>query len=210
KAELPQLKKLADLVADFEPYGVQTPRKINVDADSDADLQPYFNMMGIPVVATVDLNELLPTIFTAHAAAFRGAADYIRQLQTRNIPYLLSNAAGKIFNPPFDYSNVLVCETYDALYDLPDLDIKRNYLLAYWGLQFFAPGKVSLLCFRQAETGKHLEVIQNFRRENVSVKFTATGGVRHKIMSLPNDEAAQIEDDGSITLRNGALLVIGD
>ena len=210
KAELTGLKKLAQLVADYAPYGVQTPRKINVDANLDFELQPYYNMLGIPVSVTVELNELQPVIFTAHAAEFDNIADYIQQLQRDKIPYLMSNSAGKILNRPFDFANLLGFESYEEMYELPDLDVKRNYLLSYWGMQFFAPGKVSLLCYRQPATGKHLEVIQNFRREPVKVKFNAENGQRHKIMALPEESAAQFEHDGAITLAEGALLVIGD
>ncbi len=210
------LAKLAATIENLEGYGVAVPKNPRFDQSEEANLHGFFGMLGIPIQATASLDTLRESCLSAHAVSFDNVSEYLEKLCASGTPFLLTHHAlaqmlasgAKVndailkagesleekkacFVPINKQAHLLFYEKAWDLMLLDRLDDLRNGLLKNFGLEFYAPSRVSLQLYKNGK--RHVEVIQNFNNTPVEVRLKIKRAVaqnRVKQMALPDNGSA--------------------
>jgi len=171
REELEGLHKLAYLIEGKKPAGVSVPKKPNADAESEKYIAGMYSMIGIPVVADVDLDENAPAVILGmQSVKYKNVRIYAKEMINKGRTVAFTE--GFLSHTNYDASeNSVIFKTDGDIWNLTkieqtELDFMRNILLAPLGLEFYAPSKVALDLFDD-----DLEVIQNFNDHEVDVKI---------------------------------------
>jgi len=219
RRELPGLLELAAFVKDEAPRGVGSYKPVNSAPGEDAWIFNFLGMLGIPMTADVEFPAAAPSlVLTHHAAADPALGDALAKALEAKKPLLVTSnlraqlpeeARARLTAPTVrildlasagaqrtDYG---VLSTVRALMDKPraELDALRAPLLAPLGIEFSAPGRVSLHLF-----GDRKAVVENFSDEPVEVRLAARKAARYeKVIVLPMDA------DVTLTAEGGAAAI---
>ncbi len=214
RAEMPKLLELAAFVHGERPRGVASFKPPNSDAGNDAYLFNFLGMTGIPLTAGGAFPEKVPSLLlTEHALAEpnltqkidQALADHTVLLVTSNLLQRLpeplrdrlraSRSVHVLTLPAEKKSRYGVLASIRQLPERPqeELDGLRRPLLEPLGVQFSAPGNVSLYLF-----GDKKVVVENFRDEPARVRVALKDGRRlHLALVLPPGAQVQTEVRGS-------------
>jgi hypothetical protein len=220
RAELPGQLDLAEFVLNEEPRGVGTYKPENSAPGADAWIFNFLGMIGIPTTADVKFPADAPSlILTYHALADKGLKPSLKSAADRKKPILMTStlaaalAAGESGAATAPGVRVLALDeknakrteygvlgTIRALPDKPqaELDALRRPLLEPLGVEFSAPGRVSLYLY-----GKDKAVVENFNDRPVEARLVLRGAKQYeRAVVLPTGAEVKIDvRDGAAALQ---------
>jgi len=207
KNEAGSLQVLAETLSGMEPYGVLLSKKPNDDPEKDAYLPSFAGMLGIPILASTSLKNAEAAFLCAQAGNFDGITSYIEAACEDEKPLLISSNlldmldAGLCKKLRSTDNYILNCpaDLWDLMkLDQEELDKMRNKLLKPFGLEFFAPSRVSLHLFKSESS--NCEIIENFNDFPVKIRLNFAGEivlVRRLKLALPKGESATFVKSGA-------------
>jgi len=198
RRELPQLLDLAEFVRGEKVRGVGTYKVPNSPPGGDNYIFNFVGMLGIPMTADIKYPADAPSLFlTGHDASDPSLEESLAASIERGTPILLTSnlrralsekmrkrveASGNVRVLELDgkrtkRSSYGVLDSIRDLMNLPreKLDALRRPLLKPLGVEFSAPGKVSLYLY-----GREKVVVENFNDKTVEVRLAVAGAKNYK------------------------------
>ena len=175
RPEFEDLHKLAYLIEGKHPVGVSVPKQPNADAETERYIAGMYPMIGMPVVADINLDKnAQAVILGTQAMKYSSVRVYAKEMIAAGKPVAFTEgflaytnynapADAVIFKPGGDIWNLTKIEQ-------AELDSMRNILLVVFGVEFYAPSRVALNLFDD-----DMEVIQNFNDYAVDIKIKING-----------------------------------
>jgi len=162
RPELEGLHKLAYLIGGKKQVGVSVPKQPNQDAESERYIAGMYPMLGIPVVADVELDKnAQAVILGTQASKYINVRAYAKDMLEagKQVGFTEGFLAYTNYQAP---AGAVIFKTDGDIWNLTkitqaELDTMRNKLLSPFGIEFYAPSRVALSLFDD-----DTEILQNF------------------------------------------------
>ena len=197
REELPSLRQLAELIADCEPLGVSIPKPPNSDPISEATIERYLGMLGIPLVPSVSVTpEDSAVVLTPPALEDPGCSNRVAALLEAGTPVALTEGiASRLADQALlEKAGIKVIPTEDDaenIYDIDPstLDAIRAHLLEPLSIGLEAPIGVALYLFEGSENPV---ILDNFTDEPAEIKFRSEATYSPNL-TIPADANVETE-----------------
>lgn len=202
REELPGLFKLAKIIHNKEPKGVDSPKLANSEPYEESYIYSFMGMLGIPLKPVHEINkQLQAAFFPVQMLKQFDFSTALRELLEESKPIVVTDGLAKRLKDQslLTNKNLRVLEIKGEPKNLlklgrKELDSLRNHLLEPFGIYLNAPLKVGLYLFE-----KDCLVMENFNDELVDVELIFSHITKaQKLLILPRENEVTLSSESNV------------